>query len=145
MEQRLVRSEMGWRRKDRKTRRAIAKHFVPHTYAKNFIWNLFDDELMNCFSRMVNWRKAFSLISIWGHFQRFSPSRISDTLQAGFVPAQHLSWGFVEWRCAVVLTTTSTRTTPLHLSLPAPSTLHPLHHSLYPLHLFYLDNRLDCH
>ena len=30
--------------------------------------------MMNCFYGMVDWRKAFSLISSRDHFQRFSPS-----------------------------------------------------------------------
>ena len=62
--------------------------------------------LMNCFCGMVDWRKAFSLISSWDHCQRSSPSRISDTPRAGFEPAQNLSSGLVEWSCAVVITTT---------------------------------------
>ena len=48
--------------------------------------------MMNCFCGMVDWRKAFSLIS--SHCQRSSPSQISD-----------MPWaGFVEWSCAVVIT-----------------------------------------
>ena len=43
--------------------------------------------MMNCFCGMVDWRKAFSLISSWDHCQRSSPSRISDSPQAGFEPA----------------------------------------------------------
>ena len=39
---------------------------------------------------MVDWWKAFSLISSWGHFQRSSPSRISYTLRVGFKPVQNL-------------------------------------------------------
>ena len=35
--------------------------------------------MMNCFCDMVDWRKAFSLISSQDHCQRSSPSRISDT------------------------------------------------------------------
>ena len=58
---------------------------------------------------MVNRRKAFSLISSRDHCQRSSPSRISDTPRAGFEPAQNLSSGFVEWSCAVVITTTPRR------------------------------------
>ena len=65
--------------------------------------------VMNCFSGMVDQRKAFSLISSWDHCQRSSPSQISDTPQAGFEPAQNLSSGLVEWNCAAVITTT-----PLH-------------------------------
>ena len=59
---------------------------------------------------MVDRRKAFSLISSRYHCQRSSPSRISDAPWAGFEPAQNLSSGFVEWSCAVVITTTSLRT-----------------------------------
>ena len=40
------------------------------------------------------------------HCQRFLPSQISDTLHAGFEPAQNLSSGFIEWSCAVVITAT---------------------------------------
>ena len=61
---------------------------------------------MNCFCGMVDWQKAFSLISSRDHRQRSSPSWISDTLRVGFEPAQNLSSGFVEWRFAVVITTT---------------------------------------
>ena len=49
--------------------------------------------LMNCFCGMVNRRKAFSLISSRDHCQRSSPS---DTLRAGFEPAQNLSSGLVD-------------------------------------------------
>ena len=52
--------------------------------------------MMNCFCDMVDRRKAFSLISSRDHCQRSSPSRISDTPQAGFEPAQNLSSGLVE-------------------------------------------------
>ena len=46
------------------------------------------------------------LISSQDHFQRSSPSRISDRLQSGIEPAQNLSSGFVEWSYAVAITTT---------------------------------------
>ena len=62
--------------------------------------------IMICFCGMVDWRKAFSLISSRDHCQRSSPLRISDTPWAGFEPAQNLSSGLVEWSCAVVITTT---------------------------------------
>ena len=62
--------------------------------------------MMNCFCGMADRQKAFSLISSWDHCQRSSPSRISDTPRAGFEPAQNLSSSFVEWSCAVVITTT---------------------------------------
>ena len=61
--------------------------------------------MMNCFCRMVDRRKAFSLISSRDHCQRSSPSRISDTPRAGFEPAQDLSSGLVEWSCTVAITT----------------------------------------
>ena len=48
--------------------------------------------MMNCFSGMVNRRKAFSLISSWDHSQKSSPSRI-------------LSSSFAERGCALVITT----------------------------------------
>ena len=32
--------------------------------------------MINCFCGMVNQQKTFSLISVWGHCQRSSPSRI---------------------------------------------------------------------
>ena len=35
-------------------------------------------------------RKVFSLISNWNRCQRFSPSQIFDTPQAGLEPAQNL-------------------------------------------------------
>ena len=65
--------------------------------------------MMNCFCGMVDRRKAFSLISSRDHCQRSSPSRISDTPQAGFEPAQNLSSDFGEWSYAVVITTTPRR------------------------------------
>ena len=61
---------------------------------------------MNYFCGMVDRRKVFSLISSQDHCQRFSPSRISDTPRAGFERAQNLSWGLVEWSCAVLITIT---------------------------------------
>ena len=52
-------------------------------------------QLINCFCGMVDQRKAFNHISSRNHCQRSSPSRISDTSQTGFEPAQYLSSGFV--------------------------------------------------
>ena len=52
--------------------------------------------MMNYFCGMVDQQKAFSIISSRDHCQRSSPLRISDTLQAGFEPAQILSSCFVE-------------------------------------------------
>ena len=65
--------------------------------------------MMNCFCSMVDWQKAFSLISSQDHCQRSSPSQFSNTPRAGFEPAQNLSSGLVEWSCAVVITTTPQR------------------------------------
>ena len=61
--------------------------------------------VMNYFCGVVDRRKAFSFISSRDHCQRFSPLQISNMLPAGFEPAQNLSSGFVEWSCAVVITT----------------------------------------
>ena len=84
--------------------------YIPHCSCINDDKWSFDLQMMmmmmNCFCGMVDWRKAFSLISSWDHCQRSSPSRISDMLQAGFEPVQNLSSGFLEWSCAVVITTT---------------------------------------
>ena len=66
---------------------------------------------MNYFYGMVDRRKAFSLISSRDRCQRSSPSRISDTPQAGFEPVQNISSGLVEWSCVVVVTTTQRRHT----------------------------------
>ena len=57
----------------------------------------------------IGQRKAFSLISSRDHCQRSSSSRISNTPRAGFELAQNLSSDFVEWSCAVVITTTPRR------------------------------------
>ena len=65
--------------------------------------------MMNCFCGMVDQQKVFGLISIWDHCQRSSPLWISDTPRAGFKPTQNLSSGFVEWSCAVLITTTPRR------------------------------------
>ena len=62
--------------------------------------------MMNYFCGMVDRQKAFSFISSRNHCQRYSPPRISDTSRAGFEPAQNLSPSFVEWSCAIVITTT---------------------------------------
>ena len=81
-----------------------------------FFFGIIDDDMMmmmmNCFCDMVDRRKVFSLISSRDHCQRPSPSRISDTPQAGFELAQNLSSGLVKWSRAVVITTT----TPLNWS-----------------------------
>ena len=65
--------------------------------------------MMNCFCGMVDQRKALNLISKWNHYQRSSPSRISDMPRTGFQPTQSLSSGLVEWSCPVVITTTPRR------------------------------------
>ena len=65
--------------------------------------------MMDCFCGMVDRGKAFSLISSRDHCHISSSSRISNATRAGFGPAQDMSSGFVEWRCAVVITTTPRR------------------------------------
>ena len=63
--------------------------------------------MMIFFCGMVDRRKAFSLISSQPHCQRSSPWRIYHMSSAGSKHAQNLSWSFVKWSCAVVITTTS--------------------------------------
>ena len=61
---------------------------------------------------MVDWRKAFNLISSRDNCKRSSPSRISDnsgTPRVGFEPAQNLSSDLLEWSCAVARTATPRR------------------------------------
>ena len=57
-----------------------------------------DNELLmkHCFCGMVDHRKALGLIFNRYHYIKFSPLRISDTLQTKFEPAQNLSSEFVE-------------------------------------------------
>ena len=74
--------------------------------AKDFVDNEWMMNLWIVFCSMVDRRKVFSLISSRDHYERSSPSRISDTSRAGFEPAQNLSSGLVKWSCAVVITTT---------------------------------------
>ena len=62
--------------------------------------------MTNCFCSMADRQKTFSLISSWDHCQGSSPLWISDMPQAGFELVQNLSSSFVEWSCAVVITTT---------------------------------------
>ena len=52
--------------------------------------------MMNCFRRMVDRQKAFSLISSRDLCQRSSPLRISDMPRAGLEPARNLSSDLVE-------------------------------------------------
>ena len=70
-----------------------------------FLW-IDDDKDDKLFFGMVDRREAFILISSRDHCQRSSPPRISNSPQAGFEPAQNMISGFVEWNCAVVITTT---------------------------------------
>ena len=49
--------------------------------------------------------KAFSRISCWNHYQSLSPSQTSDTPRAGFESGQTREFSFLEWSCAVVITT----------------------------------------
>ena len=62
-----------------------------------------DDELFLWYGWPTKGEKPYSSRD---HYQRSLPSRISDTLRAGFEPAQNLSSGLVEWSCTVVITTT---------------------------------------
>ena len=78
---------------------------------------------------MVNRRKALSLIFSQDHCQRFSPLQIPGMPQAGFEPVQNLSSVFVEWSCAVVITTTPQRHY-LYPSIKNPLFLYPLIHVL---------------
>ena len=77
-----------------------------HLLIDTVVLNVMMMMMMNCFCGMVDWQKAFSLISSRDHCQRSSPLWISDTLRAGFEPAQNLISGLVEWSCAVLITTT---------------------------------------
>ena len=61
--------------------------------------------MVDCFCGMVDRRKALNLISSRDHYQRLSPLEISDTLQTRSEPLQNLSSGFMEWSCAVIITT----------------------------------------
>ena len=62
--------------------------------------------MRNCFCSVIDRWKAFSLTSSQDHCQRSSPLQISNNPQAGFEYAQNLISGFVEWNCAVLITTT---------------------------------------
>ena len=64
---------------------------------------------MNCFCGMVGRQNELSFIFSRDQCQKSSPSRVSDTPWAAFEPVQNLSSGFVEWSCAVMITTTSRR------------------------------------
>ena len=61
--------------------------------------------MMNCFCRMVDRRKAFSLLSSRHYCQRSSPSRFSDTPRGGFEPAHNLHSNLIKWACTLVITT----------------------------------------
>ena len=64
------------------------------------------------FAEWLTDESCLRLISSRGHCQRFSLSQISDTLRAGFEPAQNPSSDFVERSCAVVISTTPRRFHP---------------------------------
>ena len=100
-----------------------------------FLWSTFTSicfslMMMNFFCGMVDQRKAFNLISGWGHCQRSSSSRISDKQQARFEPVQHLSSGLVWWSCAV-----ATTTTPRHHNS---AIMYHYHLLLLQYHCFYV-------
>ena len=68
-------------------------HYINHWFIKPLhmlMMMMMMMMMMNCFCGMVDRQKTFSLISSRDHCQRSSPSRISDTPQAGFEPAQKL-------------------------------------------------------
>ena len=62
--------------------------------------------MMNCICGMVDQRKVFSLISSLDHYQRSSPSWISDRPTAEFELVQNQISGFDGWSCAVETATT---------------------------------------
>ena len=65
--------------------------------------------MMTCFCGMVDRWKVFRFFSSRDHCQRSSPLQIPNTLWAGFEPPQNLSYGFVDWSSAVVITPTPRR------------------------------------
>ena len=74
-----------------------------------------------CFFVFSKWSKNLKLSFQPGwHFQRFSPSQISDTPRAGFKPVQNLSLGFVERSSVVVITNTSSLTVLFDIQLIKP-------------------------
>ena len=72
---------------------------------RNIIWPWWWWMMENCFCGMVDRRKVLSFICSRDHCQRFSLSQIFDTPWAELKPVKNLSLGFVEWSCAVVITT----------------------------------------
>ena len=61
--------------------------------------------MMNCFCGMVDRWKVLSLFPAGSAANKFSPSQISDTQQAGFESAQNLCPEFIEWIYVVVIIT----------------------------------------
>ena len=60
---------------------------------------------MICFCGIIDQQKVLNLISRWEHCQRSPPLLIFNPPQARFEPAQSLISSFVEWSCAVMITT----------------------------------------
>ena len=85
------------------------------SYIRLYHWVMMTNWWWIVFAEWLTDERCLRLISSRDHCQRFSLSQISDTPQAGFEPAQNLSSDFVEWSCAVVITTRYT-TSPLVLS-----------------------------
>ena len=85
------------------------KWFGVGSFSVRNIWQPGAEWRWIVFCRMVERRKASSLISSRDHCQRFLPSQISNTSRARFEPGQNLGSGFVEWSCAVAITTTPRR------------------------------------
>ena len=72
------------------------------TDLQTFIDVYWEMMMMNCFIRMVDQWKPFSLISSRSHSQRFCPSQISNKLQAGFKSVKNLGSDFAELSCATL-------------------------------------------
>ena len=97
--------------------------------------------MMNYFCGMVNRQKAVSLITSRDHCRRYSLSRVSDTPQAGSEPAQSLNSGFVEWTCAVVITTAPWLHITTNYSAEVFNSLHSLR-KMHANHVSYKNNIL---
>ena len=60
------------------------------------VFHIDDDDVDELLCGMVDRQKVLSLISSQDHYQRSSPSRISNMPRGKFEPAQNLSPGLVE-------------------------------------------------
>ena len=57
---------------------------------------------------LTNERRS-ALFPAWTIVKDSPPSEVSDMPRVGFKPAQNLSWGFSEWSCSELITTTPRR------------------------------------